>query len=95
MDRQHYDRIQCAFGRGHRVPTHEFIDVPAALYPTVKGLFMKIAKLDPAGEKLRIARIWTENGKLRVTVIGGAVGLGDIIADAQEEAATLLGGDIR
>ena len=95
MDRQHYDRIKRAFGKGRRVPPHEFVDVPPVLYSTMMGLFMEIAKLDPSGERVSIARIWTDNGKLRVTVIGGAVGLGDIIANAEEEAATLLGGDIR
>ncbi len=90
MDRKHYDRIQRAFGRGHRVPPLEFIDVPSSLYPTVFGLFFEIATLDPEGNKVKVARIWIDDGKLRLTIIGGAVGLDDIIAEAEEEAEEIL-----
>lgn len=95
MDRKHYDRMQRTLGKGHRLPPHEFIDVPRALYSTVMGLFTDIAKLDPSGEKIKVARIWVDDGKLRVTIVGGAVGLDDIIVDAEENAASLLEGNTR
>lgn len=91
MDSQHYDRIKRDYGRGQRVPRPECLDVPSSLYTTLTGLFMGIAKLDPEGDRIRVKRVWIDDGQLRVVAIGEAAGLDDLIAEAEEEAVTVLG----